>query len=243
MVSMWTRPLGRVLLVVIALIVAGAVWFALQVDPIFEGQGREVIVSVSPGESFGSILSELHAKGVIASPFALRLESVVLGSPDVQQGTYELRQGSSFSTVRSILSNAPNVAVVVAAPGLTLHEIALNVLTVRGLQFAADATASKISSPYAKGASLEGLIGSGTYLITSSTTPAELARTMVSRFDKQAAALGLTPSTKVEGLDAYQLIVAASIVEKEGYYPENMPQVARVIFNRLALGGPLQMDS
>jgi len=32
-------------------------------------------------------------------------------------------------------------------------------------------------------------------------------------------------------------------VEKEGYYPVNMPKVARVIYNRLARGGPLQMDA
>ena len=35
----------------------------------------------------------------------------------------------------------------------------------------------------------------------------------------------------------------ASIVEKEGYIPVNMPDTARVIYNRLAKGTPLQMDS
>jgi UPF0755 protein len=242
---MWTRPLGRVVLGVIALIVIAVVWFLLQVDPIFAGKGREVVISVQPGESFSSILGELHDKGVIASPFAFRLESVVLGSPDARPGTYELREGSSFATVRSVFSHMPNVFVV--EPGLTLHEVAVNLIGVESLsfanQFAADATASKVSSPYGKGASLEGLIASGNYLITPSTTPSGLVHTMVARFDKEATTLGLTPSTTVQGLDAYQLIIAASIDEKEGYYPENMPQVARVIFNRLALGGPLQMDS
>jgi UPF0755 protein len=247
MASMWNSLLGRIVMGVIAIVVVMVVWFALQVDPIFAGRGREEIVSVTSGESFSSIAASLHERGVIASPFALRLESFVLGAPDVEAGTYELRQGSSFATVRSILSQPPNVAVVDADPGLTLHEIAINVLNVRGLkfanQFAADATDSKDPSPYAKGASLEGLVGAGTYLITPSTTPRELARDMVLRFDKEAKALGLTPSTRAGGLDAYQLVTAASIDQKEGYYPENMPKVARVIFNRLALGGPLQMDS
>jgi len=242
---MWTRPLGRVVLGLAALIVIAVVWFALQVDPIFAGKGREVVITVKDGESFSSIVNDLHEKGVIASPFAFRLESVVLGSPDAQPGTYELREGSSFAAVRSVFSNPPNVFVV--EPGLTLHEVALNLITAQSLtfanQFAADATFSKVSSPYAKGASLEGLIAAGNYLITPSTTPSDLARTMVARFDKVAKSLGLTPKTKVHGLDAYQLIIAASIDEKEGYYPENMPKVARVIFNRLALGGPLQMDS
>jgi peptidoglycan lytic transglycosylase G len=242
---MWSRPLGRVVLGLIALIVMAVVWFALQVDPLFAGKGREVVITVKSGEPFSSIVSDLHKKGVIASPFAFRLESVVLGSPDAQPGTYELREGSSFAAVRSVFSNLPNVFVV--EPGLTLHEVALNLINAQSLtfanQFAADATASKVASPYAKGASLEGLIAAGNYLITPSTTPSDLLRTMVARFNNVARSLGLTPSTKVHGLDAYQLIVAASIDEKEGYYPENMPKVARVIFNRLALGGPLQMDS
>jgi len=70
-----------------------------------------------------------------------------------------------------------------------------------------------------------------------------LAQKMAIRFDHKAAALGLKPSTTLNGLNAYQLITAASIVEKEGYYPVNMPKVARVIFNRLRRGGPLQMDA
>lgn len=242
---MRTRPLRRVVLVIVVLIVAAVAWFALQVDPLFAGKGREVIITVQNGESFSSIVTDLHEKGVIASPFAFRLESVALGSPDAQPGTYELRKGSSFATVRSVFSHLPNVFVV--EPGLTLHEVAVNLIDAQSLtfanQFAADATQTKDPSPYAKGASLEGLIASGNYLISPSTTPSGLAHTMVARFNKVAKSLGLTPATRVHGLDAYQLIVAASIDEKEGYYPENMPKVARVIFNRLALGGPLQMDS
>ncbi len=67
---------------------------------------------------------------------------------------------------------------------------------------------------------------------------------MVQSFNKEAASVGLTPSTTVNGLDAYQLVTAASIVQKEGYIETRyMGKIARVIYNRLARGGPLQMDS
>ena len=49
-----------------------------------------------------------------------------------------------------------------------------------------------------------------------------------------AASLGVTPA---------QLVIVASIVQKEGVYQKNMGKVARVIYNRLAKGTPLQMDS
>jgi len=244
---MLTRPLGRLILGIVLLVVLVVGWFALQVDPVFAGKGKEVIVTVHSGDSFSTIAGELHAKGVIASTFALRLDSLVFGTPQLHPGSYELRQGSSFAKVRSVLANAPNVEVVIASPGLTLHEIALNVANDKGPTFAhsfvVDATAAVTSSSFSHGSSLEGLIGAGTYVIAPSTTPLDLAHEMVRGFEKEAASVGLTPSTTINGLDAYQLITSASIVEKEGYYPSNMPQVARVIFNRLARGGPLQMDA
>lgn len=246
MATVLSRPLGRVLLgAVVVVVVVG--WFALQVDPVFSGNGKEVIVTVNTGDSFSTIAGELHAKGVIASTLAFRMDTLVFGAPQVQAGSYELREGSSFSKIRSVLSSGPNVYVVVVSPGLTLHEVAVDVATARGNKFAdafvKDATAAVTPSTFGQGSSLEGLIGAGTYVITPSTSAKKLVRTMVEGFEKKAVALGLTPSTTEEGLDAYQLIVAASIVEKEGYYPVNMPQVARVIYNRLARGGPLQMDA
>jgi UPF0755 protein len=189
----------------------------------------------------------LHAKGVIGSPFAFRIDTSLFGAPSVVAGSYQIRQNSSFSAVKALLNAGPNVEVVTVSPGLTLNEVALNIASDAGNSFAdrfvLDATSLAAKSPYHPNGSLEGLIGPGTYLLTSNDTPMSLAQTMVSRFDKKAASLGLTPTTKVDGLNAYQLIIAASIVEKEGYYPSNMPQVARVIFNRLQRGGPLQMDA
>ncbi len=232
--------------IAMVLVIAG-VWFALQVYPIFAGRGREVVVTVHLGDSLSTIASELHAAGVIASPFAFRIDDLVQGTPIIRAGSYKLRQGSSFSTIRHVLESRPNVFQLTVLPGLTLHEIATLVAGDRGSSFATsflhDATASLTPSPYAHGQSLEGLIGARTYFVSASTTPRELIHEMVRDFNRQASTVGLTPSTSLHGLDAYQLIVTASIVEKEGYYPRNMPKVARVIFNRLARGMKLQMDS
>jgi cell division protein YceG involved in septum cleavage len=66
---------------------------------------------------------------------------------------------------------------------------------------------------------------------------------MEATFTAQAAQAGITPGSSRHGLSAYQLVIGASIVEKEGYYLVNMPKVGRVILNRLARGGGLQMDA
>ena len=244
---MLNKPLGRFLTGVAVLLIIVIGWFILQVDPIFSSQGKKVIVTVQPGDSMSAIASELHTQGVIASPFAFRLDTLLFGSIQVQAGSYEIRQHSSFSKVRAIIGSTPNVQVVNVTPGLTLHEVAVDVANAMGdsyaNQFSKDATQAVTLSTFSSAGSLEGLIGTGTYIIKPGETPLHLVKRMVDAFTKESASVGLTPSTTVNGLNAYQLIIAASIVEKEGYYPINMPQVARVIFNRLHRGGPLQMDA
>jgi peptidoglycan lytic transglycosylase G len=239
--------IGRVLAALGAIVFIALVWFFLQVDPIFSSPGKEVVVVVHSGESFSQVAADLGRRGVIASPLAFRLEALVLGVEQVQVGDYQLRQGSSFSTVRAVLGTTPNVHPLDNAPGTTTYDLYQQVAQDEGASFAtalrADLAADVAASPYHHGASPEGLIGQRTYLLTPATTPAGLARRMVEAFAAEAASVGLTPSTTRDGLDAYQLIVAASIVEKEGYYPKNMPKVARVIFNRLAAHDALQMDA
>jgi UPF0755 protein len=233
---------GGVLSVVIFLVL---VWFFLQTYPI-SSHGRETIVSVHSGESLSTLGGDLAKDHVIASSLAFHLDTIVFGSFELHSGAYEVRDGSSYSHIKSVFTG-PRIPEVTASPGLTLHEIAVMVEQQKGVSFANSfakaATAAITPSPYGHGSSLEGLIGDTTYLIPTTTTPGELAREMVDSFDKEAASAGLTPSTTVEGLDPYQLITAASIDVKEGYYSVNMPKVARVIFNRLASGTPLQMDS
>jgi UPF0755 protein len=231
---------------IVAVVIIVLVWFALQMYPI-GSSGREEIITVHQGDSVATIASDLHAKGVLSSALAFRVDALLFGSLDVAPGSYEVKQGASFSNLRSILNSGPNVIAIDVTPGLTLREVADTVAADTsnsfGVRFLADASSAAASSSYHPNGSLEGLIGPGEYIITQSETPSQLLRDMTNSFTRLATSVGLSPTTSLDGLNAYQLVTAASIVEKEGYYPSNMPKVARVIFNRLARGGPLQMDA
>ncbi|MFI5035839.1 MAG: endolytic transglycosylase MltG [Acidimicrobiales bacterium] len=249
----------RVVAGVGAVIFLFVVWFALQAHPL-GGPGRLVVVTVKPGDSISTIAGEMHAQGVIASPFAFRLDTELFGSLTVSPGAYQIAQNSSFAHVRAVFGAPPNVNVIDVTPGVTLHEVFLTLVADRGSRYADDflgaAAAMARTSPYHPNldppfvsgreqnvSALEGLVGVGTYLLTPHESALSLATAMTAGFVTEAASVGFSPSTTVNGLSAYQLVIAASIVEREGYYPQNMPRVARVIFNRLHRGGPLQMDS
>ncbi|MDE3030113.1 MAG: endolytic transglycosylase MltG [Acidobacteriota bacterium] len=243
---MLVSPLRRLLAALVGVVVLVLTWFALQYFPP-GGSGREVLITVHRGDSMAVIAGDLHRAGVIASAFTFRVDSFLEGAPLVVPGVYELAQGASYPDIRTILSGGPNVPQVDVVPGVTIKEIALDVANSVGNTFASSflsaARDAAAASPYHPQGTLDGLVGPGLYLITPGETPAQLLAAMQRGFATEAAQAGLTPASTNEGLDAYQLLTAASIVEKEGYYAKNMPDVARVIYNRLARQMPLQMDS
>jgi UPF0755 protein len=241
---MLSSPLRRVIGASVVVVLVAVIWFFLQVNPI-GGQGREATFTVNRGDSLSKIAGEMHAAGVINSPLAFEIDMKIFGAPSVQPGTFGIRQNSSFAQVKSILNAPPNVVAVSAL--MTLHQVAVQgVASAKGNSFAdafvADAAQLAAKDAYHPGASLEGLIGPGNYVLAPGETPSELLGQMTSSFDREAASVGLSPSTTLNGLNAYQLIIAASITQEEGYYPFNMPKVARVIYNRLATNTKLRMD-
>jgi len=190
----------------------------------------------------------LAKDGVVSSSFAFRLSDVIHGTPTVEPGSYLFHQNQSFSTVRSILSGGPDVFSVDVLPGYTLAEVAQRVADLPSppkgsfVKASSDGSVTSRYSPSGSG-SLEGLIGTGDYQVLPGETSTTLLTQMVDRFDAEAASLHLDRAAASLGFTAAKLVIVASIVEKEGYIEKNMGKVARVVYNRLAAGRPLQMDS
>ncbi len=66
----------------------------------------------------------------------------------------------------------------------------------------------------------------------------------VEQFNKVAGAVSLEARAKQAGRNPYDVLIVASIVEKEAARPEDRPMVAQVIYNRLAKKDmKLELDS
>ena len=237
---------GGALLVVV---LAFALWYELESHALGP-EGKQVVVTVDQGESASSVIDSLSQSGVIGSSLAFRISDLFHGTPTVLPGSYSLHQNQTFSEVRAILAAGPNIFPVDVRPGYTLHEVAAQVDSIPGHAeggFAAAAGSGAVHSDFSPPGSnnLEGMLGTGSYLILPGERDLTIVRLMVARFDRDAQAAGLSvASAAALGMTPYQIITVASVVEKEGYHPTaNMPYVARVIYNRLAQGMPLQMDS
>jgi UPF0755 protein len=242
------RIVAAVLGVVLLVVVAVVAWYEIEANP-SGPSGTAVVVHVARGEALDTVLDRLATAHVLSSSLAFRLDEVFHGTPSVAPGGYLFHTNLTFGQIRQVMAAGPDVYPLVVPAGFTVAELAERVgdLPGHGAQaFLATANSGAVRSPFQPpgNTSLEGLLGTGTYDVSPGETDADLLTAMVQRFSAQAARAGLTPAAAAAlGLSEYQVVTAASVVQKEAYLDKNMGPVARVVRNRVSRGIPLQMDS
>jgi UPF0755 protein len=104
---------------------------------------------------------------------------------------------------------------------------------------------SKIPGTFAgdhKRRSLEGFLFPSTYDFIQKTTSRQLVNRQLQAFQKNWAHVDLAYA-KSKNLTPYDVLIIASIIEKEVIAPEERPLVAAVIYNRLHAGMNLGIDA
>jgi UPF0755 protein len=133
------------------------------------------------------------------------------------------------------------VSRVTLPEGLTATQILQRLAQATGvpiaqLQAAAANPASLGLPAYANG-SLEGFLFPATYDFEPGTTPQQMLSSMVTRTVQVLDQLQIPADQRLS------VLTEASIVQAESGSAEDMPKVARVLDNRLAMGKPLQLDT
>jgi UPF0755 protein len=236
------------LLAVIALVAAGSFglrqwWFQLwPVTP--AGIQR---VDIAAGTALPQIAAQLEQAGVIGDARRfVRLARWREATQKIKAGAYEFSKAATPVEVLDRLVAGDVIKIRITIPeGYTLREIAARVAAAgigpveQFLQEAADpARIGKLGIP---NRSLEGYLFPETYIVTATTTPAEVLRAMVDQFERQLTP-GLVAAARARGLDRHGLVTLASIVQKEAGNEAEMPLIAGVFYNRLRKGMRLQAD-
>lgn len=89
----------------------------------------------------------------------------------------------------------------------------------------------------------EGYLFPATYPLPEKPTPQGLLSRMVDTANKKFNGAPIAAGAQRNAMNVYQAVTVASIVQAEAATKADMGKVARVIFNRLERGMPLQMDS
>ena len=85
----------------------------------------------------------------------------------------------------------------------------------------------------------EGYLFPETYLLPHNSTIQSIVTTLTDTFNDRYKEVTLGKTT----LNQSQLVILASLIEREGRKDEDRPLIASVIYNRLAIGMPLQIDA
>ena len=151
----------------------------------------------------------------------------------------------------------PTILRIVFPEGFTRKEMVTRVAEVRQiaktkrkvtpkLSGNAYATASKQAAvpaafrKHAKG--IEGFLFPATYEFTPKTTATTLVHDQIEHFETNWGKVDLTAAKK-KNLTPYDVLIIASMIEKETIAPDERPKVAAVIYNRLKAGMPLGIDA
>ena len=114
-------------------------------------------------------------------------------------------------------------------------------LTAKGYKAATEK--ARIPARFRKDArGIEGFLFPATYEFTAKTTAKQLVADQLAFFEENFAKVDMTSARK-KNLTPYDVLIIASMVEKETIAPDERPKVAAVIYNRLKAGMPLGIDA
>ncbi len=234
------------------LLVAGGVglWYLRQVNPSGDAGAVEVF-KVLPTDSVDSISKRLQDRGLVANARVFRYYVDHNGGLTVTPGDYELRSRDHLGNLMRVLRTPPSLTYtnVTFPEGFTLEKMSQRLGAKLPLidpqAFMTAVTDGTVRSPIEPDGttSLEGLLFPDTYRISADETPSHVAQRMLDLMDLVLRQEDVVAKSAAEGLSPYQVLIVASMIEKEAKVDEDRPKIARVILNRLALGMPLQIDA
>jgi len=216
----------------------------------FKGKGGEQVrVMVPRGLGVGQIGDLLERRGVIASSFFFQTRARISGrTSKLKPGSYRLRKGMSYSAALDALERGspPNIVVAAIPEGRSRHEIAPLVAgRLRGSYLEASLRSPALD-PGDYGArrarNLEGFLFPATYELKRGRPVGALVEQQLLAFKQKFDGVSMRhPRSK--HLTPYEVLIIASLVEREAQVPSERPLIASVIYNRLKQGIPLGIDA
>jgi len=223
----WPNWLG---IIAVSLLLSLSVW-AIIAPPADFPIGAVIVIS--KGESAGEIATQFAEKNVIRHPSILK---VMLRTGSARAGAYRLSDPESVVQIGlRLLSGDFGIAPerITFPEGLTVREMAerisSKVPSITAESFIAAA------GPY------EGYLFPDTYHIGPDATARDVVALMRENFDAKTASL--KSDIAASGHSFSEIVVMASILEREARSPEEKKMVAGILWNRIAKGMPLQVDA
>ncbi len=251
--------LGFVFFAALALVVLAGVgtfaawnWIDVEVHRPVDAKDEAVKVVVPPRASLREVGSELHRQHLISSElvFAWYARYNHLDR-SVQAGSYTLnRKMTMVQLLQALQSSRPAEIWVTIPEGYTAEKAAAT-LEAAHLFPASDYLKEvrqgrfddEILRGRPAGSSLEGFLFPDTYLVPRGVPAHQFVSIQLREFARKYSEVRPKLEKRQPPIATYQLVVLASIIEREVQTDAFRPNVAGVLNNRLAADMPMQADA
>jgi len=246
-----TLRVGLALALLLLVAAAAVSWSALRSLDVPLRVTAPTRFKVASGASFAHVATELATQGIIAQPRVWILYARWKGlAPAVKAGEYEIQPGT---TARELLTKMVNGQVLLHSFTIVdgwrvqdmLDALGRNpdiVSTSPQQTTFSERTTNIMAKLGAPGTDAEGQFLPETYRFISGTTDIELLRQAHAALVRELSAAWADRDPDLPLHSANELLIMASIVQKESGLPQELGKIAGLYLHRLQLGMRLQAD-
>jgi uncharacterized YceG family protein len=247
----------RRVLALLALAMIGIALYLINAifQPFHDEAEGAVAISIPAGADAGDIGEILAARGVVDSARFFAINATLTGRRGrLRPGEYTLPRAMSHGEAIEALMQGPKAKIVktfkVTIPeGRTRREVAslLRDTAVRGDYVKATASSSarrrarRLGLPRAA-KTAEGYFFPATYDLVGGATATDLATKQLAAYRDNVSEVSMRRARR-RNLTRYDVLIIASMIEREAMLDKERPLIAAVIYNRLREGMPLAIDA
>lgn len=202
-------------------------------------------IEINKGESFWSVAQRLDQLGLISDKTLFYIIGRVQNLNRTDHGVFTIREPLSILQLLKVLQKADPIQVpFTIRDGTTFNQLLEQMSAFSFLKddisgMTQKEIASKLGLDHE---SLEGLIFPDTYFIDQNSTRLSLIRRGIAEMEKHLTEVWEKRKPKLAIKSKYELLIMASIIEKESGHHEDIFEVSAVFNNRLMRNMRLQSD-
>jgi UPF0755 protein len=193
----------------------------------FFQSNAQVLIKVKKGDSFASVAMNLKEKKLIYSKnLFLGLVKFTKSQGELKAGVYTFsKKDSMYKILKSLKNGSKNNLRFTIPEGSNIRQIADIIYQTISID-------KEKFIKIAQGRNLEGYLMPETYIVVPGETEEDIIELMHEEFNKKITS-DMYERAKEINIDFKDIIIMASIIEKEAVKPEERKLISAVFYNRL----------
>ncbi|MBI1931709.1 MAG: endolytic transglycosylase MltG [Ignavibacteriales bacterium] len=217
--------------------------------PNYNGTSKSVILIISSGETFNSIVDSLYEKNIIHNKFYFKVVSHIYSADrNIKAGNYEIPDGTNYKELLKILiqGKPKGQKLVTIQEGIWHEKLAallqdeLGISAKKFMKLSNDEKFIKSLNLNTK--SLEGYLLPETYYFYKGISEEDIIKKLSNEVKKIFEQKDVIDQLKLMNMNQNQILTMASIIDGESNDFKEFGRIAGVYYNRLRKNWKLQAD-